>query len=114
LLRTQRTAALIAETMGGLSIETEALFLERRLGEWNGMSVADTEPLIKARQTPPGGESEEAFRARIEAAVEALRPNLPCCPLVVSSKGVARMLNLMLGDPSRAPAGNAEVIEFRL
>lgn len=114
LLRTQRTAAIIAEALGGIVIETAPLFLERRLGEWNGRSIEETEPLLRAKQTPPGGESEAEFRARIERAVESLRPLLLRRPLVVSSKGVARMLNLLFGDPSHPTVGNAEVIRIDL
>ena len=114
LLRTQRTAALIAAGLGGVPIRTDALFCERLLGDWNGLPVAQTEHLLQARQTPPGGESEDAFRDRVALALAGLRSHLDACPLVVSSKGVARMLNLLLEYGARPPAGNAEVIAFEL
>jgi probable phosphoglycerate mutase len=115
LMRTQRTAALIAEAIGGAPVESEPLFLERRLGDWNGLSLSETEPLIRARQTPPGGESETEFRERIERAVRALRSRLSRRVLVVSSKGVARVLNELAGNASRRPpVANAEVIELEV
>lgn len=113
LQRTRRTAEIIAAALGGLPVEIEPLFAERRLGQWNGRSIEETEPLVRARATPPGGESENEFRARIARALEALSPHLARRPLVVSSKGVARMLNLLCGQPGRPPAGNAEVIEYQ-
>lgn len=113
LQRTRRTAEIIAASLGAPPIIIEPLFIERRLGEWNGRPVAETEPLIRAKQTPPGGESEAGFRDRIARALEALRPHLAKRPLVVSSKGVARMLDLLCGQSGRPPAGNAEVIEYR-
>ena len=113
LQRTRRTAEIVAQALDGIPIVFEPLFAERRLGEWNGRTIAETEPLIRARETPPGGESEAEFRDRVARALEALRPHLPRRPLVVSSRGVARMLNLLCGGSTGAPAANAELIEYR-
>ena len=92
----------------------EPLFVERALGAWNGRPIAATEPLLRSGQTPPGGESEAGFRARIERALDALRPLLPRRPLVVSSKGVARVLGAIVGATPRPSADNAELITFTL
>lgn len=113
LQRTRRTAEIVAPALGGIPVVFEPLFAERRLGEWNGRPIAETEPLIRARQTPPGGESETEFRDRVARALEALRPHLARVPLVVSSRGVARMLQLLCGESGGPPAENAQVIEYR-
>ena len=112
LQRTRRTAEIVAQALDGIPVAFEPLFAERRLGEWNGRSIAETEPLIRAQQAPPGGESETEFRDRVARALETLRPHLPRVALVVSSRGVSRMLHLLCGSGG-APAENAEVIEYR-
>lgn len=112
LQRTRHTAEIVALALGGLPIVFEPLFAERRLGEWNGRPIAETEPLIRARQTPPGGESEDEFLARVACALEKIRPHLPQVPLVVSSRGVARMLHALCGSPGSPPVKNADVLKF--
>ena len=61
---------------------------------------------------PPGGESEDQFRARIALALDNLRPHLERRPLLVSSKGVGRVLNGLLGGQGRMNVGNGEIVEF--
>jgi broad specificity phosphatase PhoE len=63
---------------------------------------------------PPRGESEEAFVARVSAMLDVLRPLLPSKPLIVSSKGVARVLNSMSGDNGRLHVANAEIVRFTI
>ena len=62
--------------------------------------------------TPPGGESEDDFQRRIEMGRENLRPHLDRRPLLVSSKGVGRVLNGLLGGQGRMQVGNGEIVEF--
>jgi probable phosphoglycerate mutase len=54
-------------------IELEPLINERRLGEWNSRTIAETEEMLAKKVTPPGGESEEQFSVRIGKALEELR-----------------------------------------
>jgi hypothetical protein len=35
-------------------------------------------------------------------------------PLLVSSKGVGRVLNVLLGGPGRMQVGNGEIVEFNV
>lgn len=120
LQRTRRTAELIAEAIGGVPVQSEALFIERSLGQWNGLTAAETEASLKAGQTPPGGESEAAFCARVARALESLRPQLQRRPLVVSSRGIARVLHQLTAAPGARwgfpaqPMGNCELFEFHL
>ena len=112
LIRTRQTASIISGVLGNVPIEIDPLLNERRLGEWNNRPIADTEELLAARATPPGGESEDDFRHRVAAALENLRPHLDRRPLIVSSKGVGRVLNMILGGQGRMQVGNGEIVEF--
>jgi probable phosphoglycerate mutase len=112
LVRTRQTASIISGVLGNVPVEIDPLLNERRLGEWNNRPIADTEELLSARATPPGGESEDEFRARVAAALDNLRPHLDRRPLIVSSKGVGRVLNMILGGQGRMQVGNGEIVEF--
>jgi probable phosphoglycerate mutase len=112
LIRTRQTASIISGVLGGIPVHVEPLLNERRLGKWNHRPLSETEELLAANITPPEGESEEEFRARVAAALESIRPHLDRRLLVVSSKGVGRVLNILLGGQGRIQVGNAEIIEF--
>ena len=112
LIRTRQTASIISGVLGNVPIEIEPLFNERRLGQWNNRPIAETEELLAAKVTPPGGESEDDFTARVALGLEHLRPQLDRRPLLVSSKGVGRVLNGLLGGQGRMQIGNGEIVEF--
>ncbi|HXZ49985.1 MAG TPA: histidine phosphatase family protein [Usitatibacter sp.] len=112
LLRTRQTASIISGVLGDVPIVTEPLLNERRLGEWNNRPIAETEELLARQATPPGGESEEDFTARIAQALERLEPQLERRPLLVSSKGVGRVLHRLLGGSDRMQVANGEIVEF--
>lgn len=112
LLRTRQTASIISGVLGMIPVELEPLLNERRLGQWNNRPIAETEEPLKRGVTPPGGESEEQFTARVSLAFENLRPHLERRPLLVSCKGVGRILNGLLGGTDRIAIGNGEIVEF--
>jgi len=112
LTRTRQTASIISAVLDNLPVEVEPLINERQLGAWNNQSIESTEELLRNRVTPPGGESEEAFTQRVTLALEKLRPKLDRKALLVSSKGVGRILNILLGGRDRINVGNGEVVEF--
>jgi probable phosphoglycerate mutase len=112
LIRTRQTASIISGVLANVPIEIEPLFNERRLGQWNNRPIAETEELLAAKVTPPGGESEEDFTKRVSMALDNLRPHLDRRPLLVSSKGVGRVLNGLLGGQGRMTVGNGEIVEF--
>ena len=112
LVRTRQTASIISGVLGNIPIEIDPLFNERRLGQWNNRPIAETEEQLAAGMTPPGGESEADFRARIDKAITNLQPLLERRPLVVSSKGVGRVVNVLLGGQGRMQVGNGEIVEF--
>jgi probable phosphoglycerate mutase len=112
LIRTRQTASIVSGVLGTVPVEIEPLLNERRLGQWNNKPISDTEDMLKRNVTPPGGESEEQFESRIALAFEHLRPHLEKRPLIVSSKGVGRVLNTLLGGTERMSVGNGEIVEF--
>ncbi len=112
LARTRETATIIAAHLGGVEIVVEPAFAERRLGAWNLMSIETTQPWLEARQTPPGGESDEDFVMRIAQAVRGIKEHLPERPLLVGSKGVARVLGELIGLDGRLELENGVVWEF--
>jgi probable phosphoglycerate mutase len=112
LIRTRQTASIISGVLGNVPVEIDPLLNERRLGQWNHRTVTETEELLASGLTPPGGESEEEFRERCTRALEALGPYLDRRPLVVSSKGVGRVFNSLLGGQGRMQVGNGEIVEF--
>ncbi len=112
LVRTRQTASIISGVLGNVPIEVDPLLNERHLGDWNNKPIVTTEEQMKGGVTPPGGESEELFERRVCDALEHLRPCLERVPLVVSSKGVGRVLNSLLGGEGRMQVGNGEVVEF--
>jgi probable phosphoglycerate mutase len=113
LTRVRQTAMIFAAVLGGLEVVNHAVLNERRLGQWNQRPIEETEEALKQGQTPPGGESEAEFTQRMADAAALIGGHLPQTPLVVSSKGVARVLNTVLGGTGRLLVANAEVVEFR-
>lgn len=114
LRRTRETAEIICRLLRGVELVIEPAFAERRLGAWNMRSVADTETAVAAGVTPPGGESADEFFDRIAGAVETLLPRLDRCPLLVGSKGVARVLRELLGLPDRHALANGDAVRLDL
>lgn len=114
LRRTRETAEIICRLLSGVELVIEPAFAERRLGAWNMRSVADTETAVAAGVTPPGGESADEFFDRIAGAVETLLPRLDRCPLLVGSKGVARVLRELLGLPDRHALANGDAVRLDL
>lgn len=112
LIRTRQTASIVSGVLGTVPVEIEPLLNERKLGQWNNRPIADTEDMLKRNVTPPGGESEDQFESRIALAFERLRPLLERRPLLVSSKGVGRVLHSLLGGTERMSVGNGEIVEF--
>ena len=114
LRRTRQHAEIVSGILGGVPIIVDPLLAERHMGEWNLRSVAATEPLLAQGIAPPGGESEQDFVARVSTAFERFPMLLPLNPLVVSSKAVARVLNVLLGGSGRLTLGNGEIVQFTI
>jgi len=113
LLRTRRTAQIVSDALGGRPVILHDGLLERRLGAWNGLGIEATQADLSAGITPPGGEAEEAFRARVADALSDILGRGHRLPLLVGSKGVGRVTALLMGD-ARPAMGNAEVADYRV
>jgi len=114
LIRTRQTASIISGVLGTVPVEIDPLFNERRLGQWNNRPIAETEEMLRSGITPPGGEAEPQFEASVALGLDNLRPHLARRPLLVSSKGVGRMINNLLGGTDRMTIGNGEIVEFNV
>jgi 2,3-bisphosphoglycerate-dependent phosphoglycerate mutase len=115
LQRTRQTAEIVGQALRGIEIVIEPAFNERRLGAWNLRPIAETQAELEAGVTPPGGESNSEFTGRIHAAVvQTLLPRLRERPLLVASKGVARVLRELARLRAAAPLGNADIEAFDL
>lgn len=115
LQRTRETAAIIGQELGCAEVVIEPGFAERRLGEWNLRTAAQTEAELLAGITPPGGESNTVFFERIVQATRVhIMPRLGQQPLLVGSKGVARALSEMLGMSAQIGLANGELLHFDL
>ncbi|BAI75125.1 phosphoglycerate mutase (plasmid) [Azospirillum sp. B510] len=115
LRRTVATGALFAELLGVPLVRRDWL-RERGLGEWNGLSIEQTRPWFAAGRTPPGGEGEEVFAARVLDGVDDLADGpdglLARRPLLVGSKGIGRILLHRLAGRPGVELGNCEVVAF--
>ncbi len=114
LRRTRETARIIAAALDQVDIHIVPAFAERRLGEWNLLSIEETQPWLDAGIDPPGGETDAVFTQRVARALHSVKPLLPLHPLLIGSKGVARVMGKMVGLPRRLDLGNAQVAEFKL
>lgn len=114
LQRTHESARIASELLGGLPVIIEPGFRERLLGDWNMQPVADNEVALAQGATPPGGESNAVFSARIDAAIGALLARGFTTPLLIGSRGVARVLRQRLGLPRSGPLSNGEVLQLDL
>jgi probable phosphoglycerate mutase len=117
LARASETAAIVAEQLG-LRVERDALWRERDIGAWTGLTreeIASRWPEDYAHfraheehARPGGGESNAMLRARAQRALTALRARHGGARvLVVTHRGIARML------APATPLGNAEWCELR-
>lgn len=114
LKRTRETAEIIADVLQDVEILVQPELGERRLGEWNLRSIAETQPWLAARCTPPGGESDDEFIDRIARGVRRIKTFLPRRPLLVGSKGVARAMGELVGWPHRLELDNGQIAKFEL
>ena len=112
LKRTLETARLVNDGLG-LEIRTEPQLVERLLGAWNGRSIESTRPMLDAGETPPGGESSALFCDRLLAAFRSLAPLYRRWPLIVSSRGVARVV-MERGGSERTALGNGGMLRVDL
>lgn len=113
LARTIETAELLNARFD-LEVRVEPDLIERRLGAWNGQSIEATQTPLAAGDTPPGGESNAKFKARVLAAFRGLASLYARWPLIVSSRGVARILMEHAGREDAATLPNGAILRVTL
>jgi len=91
LRRVSQTIGILRQSVALPLFEVEDL-RERGLGEWNGRSVAETEPRLQAGEIPPGGEDAESFSQRVLRGFASVLASEGDVPLIVASRGVARVM----------------------
>ncbi|MCY4221356.1 MAG: histidine phosphatase family protein [Thiotrichales bacterium] len=117
LSRTVETAHIINARLDlevGLEVRIEPGLVERRLGDWNGRSIEETQRPLSAGETPPGGESNATFKARVLATFRSFAPLWPRWPLIVSSRGVARILIEQAGRGDTRSLANGAILRVVL
>lgn len=114
LLRARQTAEIVSIALGHLPILVEPLFDERRLGELNGAPIALTESLLSAETAPASVEPLDAFQARVAQAFSQHRHAFAQGALLVSSKGVARMISRVLDIVDHVPVDTGGLLEYRI
>lgn len=142
LLRAQQSAAILSRVLGGLPVVVLPSFNERLLGQWNLQPSISNEVALRSGVTPPGGESNPTFTARVRDALTHLHEALDGvyggssrshnaailgkarAPLMVGSKGVSRVMGELLRACALQPgtqdkinphgAPNAAILQFDL
>ncbi|CAK0768091.1 hypothetical protein CCP2SC5_430013 [Azospirillaceae bacterium] len=117
LRRTRDTAIIVAGFLNCSILEREE-WKERAMGNWNGRPIVENEKRILAGECPPGGESEELFQTRVKFAVKNMRDIIKRSSreaiLVIASRGVGRILHVLLTNKNGVVVKNGGVIEVRL
>jgi len=112
LARALETAEIVGKQLG-LAVERDALWRERDIGTWTGLTREEIEARWPAdyahfraheeHARPGGGESNALLRARGQRALAALRERHDGARVVVvTHRGIARML------VPETPLGNSE------
>lgn len=121
-IRAFETAEIIAREIGydAAKIIQNKVFAERDLGVMSGRPHDEVQLWFSMGQTPEGGESTEAFQARVMSGLEWLKSQDAGNILLVSHGGVSRSIRAILrGEDSHsidslASVGNAQLLEFTI
>lgn len=113
LKRTMRTAQIISEILD-IKIEIEESLIERALGDWNGQCSSITSKLLFEGCDPPNGEGAEQFRQRVITVFRSLSDHYKRWPLIIGSRGIARVLLDDTGYPDYRNMPNGTFVVVRL
>ena len=113
LARNLKTAEIINEYFHVDSIIDNAL-RERFLGEWNYVSSDIINPKLIAGETPPNGESKEEFRIRVVKFLSAQTTLYSDLPLLIGSRGIARILLEMVLAKNAHHFPNGKLLKISL
>ena len=112
--RTIETAQILNQNLQ-LPTECVPLLNERRLGDWNNVSSDIVNVKLAEGETPLNGESKPDFHHRIMCALKQQHGTLTTRkPLVVGSRGVARVLLEMSNEENAANLPNGRLLKMSL
>ncbi|TMV53785.1 histidine phosphatase family protein [Thioclava sp. BHET1] len=111
--RARQTAQLLASRLRGpVEIREDARLAEIGMGSWDGLTRAEIEARAPGHRkahgpgewyfSSPDGESYEAIRTRLAAALEDVRADPAPCRILVSHGVAGRVLRGLHGGLSRA------------
>lgn len=117
LSRAQETGAIVASELGLAIRYTDAALRERQYGVFEGLTRAECEAQhadawrawVASRTVPPGGESNEAFTARLVAAIARVAVDVTPVDtpaLVVTHGGAMRAMIATVGIDVVPPLAN--------
>ncbi len=84
---------------------------ERYLGDWNGQSHHIINPLMLAGKTADNGESRSDFRRRLMGSFNRQYQHFADWPLIIGSRGMARVLLEVVQDPEAAFFPNGKLLK---
>ena len=87
---------------------------ERILGEWNGQCHRIVQPKMLAGLTPNNGESRAEFKSRVMNFFNSNLSDLLHWPLLIGSKGNARILLEMTNDSDAPNFPNGKLLKVSL
>ena len=113
--RTVESAEIIRNELNSVAqILRDPDLNERYLGDWNGQSQAVINPIMIAGETPNGGESRAEFRSRMNCALNRHLKHFSNWPLLIGSRGHARILLEAVQDPDAAFFPNGQLFKVEI
>jgi len=112
-MRTMHTARVLVKHFK-VELKLNDDLNERMLGDWNGVKHNIVNPMLAAGKTPPNGESRAEFRARTIQALNNCMNYIDQTPMVIGSRGTARILLQFVGDPNAAGFPNGGILKVEV
>lgn len=113
LTRTLTTVRLINGRLK-LPVKIDGRLRERHMGSWNQACRRQTEPAMNRMPRPPDGESRLAFKRRVLRVLSSIIVLSDHWPLVISSRGVSRVLLECLDEHGTDGLPNASLLRIRV
>ncbi len=115
LQRTVESAKIIQNELNPLAqILIDQDLNERHLGDWNGQTQAVINPIMIAGETPNGGESRAEFRSRMNRSLDRQLKYFSNWPLLIGSRGNARILLEAVQDPDAPFFPNGQILKVKI
>ncbi len=115
LQRTVESARIVQSVLNPIAeILIDPDLNERFLGDWNGQSHSIINPLMLAGEEPNNGESRAEFRTRLMGSFDRLRKHFTEWPLIIGSRGTARILLEAVQDPGATNFPNGKLLRVHL